>query len=432
MLQLFSSEIFLQFFSNHLKWSEKCYIINLWLHTLLKDYALKSGKDCYIMLNENVTITICGKSYRLRTNDSKQLAATAAQVEKMITSYCAANEDLDKYDAAVFAALDCFDEISGLKSRCEEYGRQVSQYEKNESAAAAAVEENKALRTENDSLKKDSRQLTSLQKRFSELEGKNEQLAQTLKDANEKVQQLESVSKERDEAAKRNDTLEAKNAQLTVAAKESSAKLDEQRKRIAELEKQVASLREDASKAVTTAQENKRLADKLEKAQNFEEAYRREQGRAERSEKELSAARAASQQLAKENAALKERADSLEKKLEAVSDNKKTSNQLIGDYNEIVNDYNELVEAYERLELVSKQIEQSYAELCRSGGHTASDQPAQSLEGLQAELGEMRSRLDEAAEKITEQAKEIRTLKKTNSSLDKQIKEMLEDGQLTL
>ena len=48
------------------------------------------------------------------------------------------------------------------------------------------------------------------------------------------------------------------------------------------------------------------------------------------------------------------------------------------------------------------------------------------------EIEELNARLTELKSKSDAQAKEIRTLKKTNTSLEKQLSEMMEDGQLTL
>ena len=53
-------------------------------------------------------------------------------------------------------------------------------------------------------------------------------------------------------------------------------------------------------------------------------------------------------------------------------------------------------------------------------------------EDLRRQLEEMKAQLDEFVLKNAELAKDNKALKKTNSSLDKQLKEMLEDGQLTL
>ncbi len=57
------------------------------------------------MLNEKVTVVICGKNYRLRTDNSKQLFAAAADVDSRITGYCGEDSNIGKEDAAVLAAL---------------------------------------------------------------------------------------------------------------------------------------------------------------------------------------------------------------------------------------------------------------------------------------------------------------------------------------
>ena len=53
-------------------------------------------------------------------------------------------------------------------------------------------------------------------------------------------------------------------------------------------------------------------------------------------------------------------------------------------------------------------------------------------EDLKAEVEQLRDKNEELSEKNAELSKEVKSLKKTNASLDKQLKEMLEDGQLTL
>ena len=51
---------------------------------------------------------------------------------------------------------------------------------------------------------------------------------------------------------------------------------------------------------------------------------------------------------------------------------------------------------------------------------------------LQEKLDKLQGRLDEVSARNAELSAEVKALKKTNASLDKQLKEMLEDGQLTL
>ena len=72
------------------------------------------------MLNEKVTISICGYSYRLRTDNAKQLISMSAEVEKRITDYCAANDAMEKTDATIFTALDLATEIHTLRTECSE------------------------------------------------------------------------------------------------------------------------------------------------------------------------------------------------------------------------------------------------------------------------------------------------------------------------
>ncbi len=139
------------------------------------------------MLNEKITITVCGKNYRLVTDNSGLLIEAAKDVERRIEEYCQNGSDWGKEDAAVFTALDCTNEIAELKAQCASLAAEVNRLKIGEEAAKSAQAENRSLKEENLSLKRTKDDLDKLSKRFSELEGKNEQLAETLKEANAKV-----------------------------------------------------------------------------------------------------------------------------------------------------------------------------------------------------------------------------------------------------
>ena len=62
------------------------------------------------MLNAKVTVVISGKNYRWRTDNSKQLIAAASDVDARISGYCGTDHNMGKEDAAVLAALDCYNE----------------------------------------------------------------------------------------------------------------------------------------------------------------------------------------------------------------------------------------------------------------------------------------------------------------------------------
>ncbi|MDE6726468.1 MAG: cell division protein ZapA, partial [Oscillospiraceae bacterium] len=93
------------------------------------------------MLNEKVTVVICGKNYRLRTDNAKQLYAAATDVDVRITEYCGADHNMGKEDAAVLAALDCFNELNEFKAKCAALSAETEKLKKNEAAAKTALEE---------------------------------------------------------------------------------------------------------------------------------------------------------------------------------------------------------------------------------------------------------------------------------------------------
>lgn len=301
------------------------------------------------------------------------------------------------------------------------------------------------MKSENTKLKKTAEEYEKLTKRFSELEGKNEQLAETLKSANEKITDFGLIKKELEDAKKFSDNLEKKNSQLSATAKDNTAKLDEQKKQLAERDKHIAALEKEQSKTVTVIEENKRLSEKLEKAQNFEEAYHREDARANAAEKERDTLKVANEALrsqlekVKSDSSGKESAElktENEKLLERIADSEKKSEALYKDYEELSTAYDELdkqnkelaksaecVRELEELKVKFSQIESENTALKSAEG---------GKEDLQKRLSEMKNQLEELNLKNAELTNDNKALKKTNSSLEKRLKEMLEDGQLTL
>ena len=396
------------------------------------------------MLNEKITITICGKNYRLKTDNSEQLIAAAKNVEDRITEYCANVVDLGKEDAAVFSALDCFNELGELKNQCAKLAAEVERLRKGEEAAVKAVEESKALSAENASLKKSKEELDKLTKRFSELEGKNAQLAETLKEANEKAAKVVALEKELSEARKTAEGLEKKNAQLSAQSKESTEKQNELNKTIAQKDKRITELEKEQTKAVSVGEENKRLSDKLTKAENFEEAFHREQKRAESAEKERDSLKSTNEQLNKSVSEYRVQVDQLserlkcrgegtdserEKKLKSELDSANAARERLD------KDYEELSSAYDELDKANKELTAQRDELKVKFSQIESENNALKQSesgGDNGELEKLRDRFDEINQRNAELTAEIKALKKTNASLDKQLKEMLEDGQLTL
>ncbi|MDE7229700.1 MAG: cell division protein ZapA, partial [Oscillospiraceae bacterium] len=93
------------------------------------------------MLNEKVTITICGKNYRLKTDNSEQTVAAAKDIEERISGYCSESLSVTKEDASVFAALDCLNELYEMADSCKTLAAEVERLKKGEEAAKKAVDE---------------------------------------------------------------------------------------------------------------------------------------------------------------------------------------------------------------------------------------------------------------------------------------------------
>ena len=62
------------------------------------------------MLNEKVTVTICGKAYNLRTDNASSLIRQGEEADRRITEYCR-EMSLSKDDACVFTVLDLLGDL---------------------------------------------------------------------------------------------------------------------------------------------------------------------------------------------------------------------------------------------------------------------------------------------------------------------------------
>ena len=100
------------------------------------------------MLNEKITVAICGKSYRLITDNIRQLMEDAAAVEKCIKDFCSTDDFREKADAAVLTALNYAGEISEYKAKLALTQGRVAELEKGEAAAKAAAAEHSELKKE--------------------------------------------------------------------------------------------------------------------------------------------------------------------------------------------------------------------------------------------------------------------------------------------
>ena len=444
------------------------------------------------MLNEKVTVTICGKAYNLRTDNASSLIRQGEEADRRITEYCR-EMSLSKDDACVFTVLDLLGDLDSANAQRDSYAKKNAALVSTAEKGAKALEENKLLASENELLAKDSAALAELRREHTELEGKNAQLTETLSEANERAAQNASAKAELEKSRQTVKSLEEKNAQLTGSLKSAEEKSEAQKKDIAELERQNSDLKKQTAKLVTVTDENKKLTERLDKAANTEEALRRseervsylekecgkldaanaelntmkksladEQGKTSDLEKKLAAAEKSAAELseAKQSlAAEKGRNSDLEKKLaaekgaeelsgvkkaleaeqgktadlerrldasrKAADDAQNSVSVLEKDIaalkseNEELSALREKAGMYEELTVKFSQIESENAALRAGAGSDASEgaDPAQ---------------IEELKKQLSAALAEVKELRKINASLNRQLNEMLEDGQLTL
>lgn len=429
------------------------------------------------MLNEKVTVTICGKAYNLRTDNASSLIRQGEEADRRITEYCR-EMSLSKDDACVFTVLDLLGDLDSANAQRDSYAKKNAALVSTAEKGAKALEENKLLASENELLAKDSAALAELRREHTELEGKNAQLTETLSEANERAEQNASAKAELEKSQQTVKSLEEKNAQLTGSLKSAEEKSEAQKKDIAELERQNSDLKKQAAKLVTVTDENKKLTERLDKAANTEEALRRSEDRVSYLEKEcgkLDAANAELNTLKKSLADEQGKTSDLEKKLAAAEKGRnsdlekklaaaeKGSEELSGvkkaleaeqgktadlerrldasrkaaddaqnsvsmlekdiaalkSENEELSALREKAGMYEELTVKFSQIESENAALRAGAGSDASEgaDPAQ---------------MEELKKQLSAALAEVKELRKINASLNRQLNEMLEDGQLTL
>lgn len=414
------------------------------------------------MLNEKVTVTICGKAYNLRTDNASSLIRQGEEADRRITEYCR-EMSLSKDDACVFTVLDLLGDLDSANAQRDSYAKKNAALVSTAEKGAKALEENKLLASENELLAKDSAALAELRREHTELEGKNAQLTETLSEANERAAQNASAKAELEKSQQTVKSLEEKNAQLTGSLKSAEEKSEAQKKDIAELERQNSDLKKQAAKLVAVTDENKKLTERLDKAANTEEALRRSEDRVSYLEKEcgkLDAANAELNTLKKSLADEQGKTSDLEKKLAAAE---KSAAELSGvkkaleaeqgktadlerrldvsrraaddaqnsvsvlekdiaalkSENEELSALREKAGMYEELTVKFSQIENENAALRAGAGSDASEgaDPAQ---------------MEELKKQLSAALAEVKELRKINASLNRQLNEMLEDGQLTL
>ena len=100
------------------------------------------------MLNEKLTIKICGKSFRLKTDNAKLLTDSVQKLEKNVANYCSDNAEnlyFDKEMAIILSALDCFNEIEELKANCASLTDELIMHKTGNEAGKYAIELNRKL-----------------------------------------------------------------------------------------------------------------------------------------------------------------------------------------------------------------------------------------------------------------------------------------------
>ena len=414
------------------------------------------------MLNEKVTVTICGKAYNLRTDNASSLIRQGEEADRRITEYCR-EMSLSKDDACVFTVLDLLGDLDSANAQRDSYAKKNAALVSTAEKGAKALEENKLLASENELLAKDSAALAELRREHTELEGKNAQLTETLSEANERAEQNASAKAELEKSQQTVKSLEEKNAQLTGSLKSAEEKSEAQKKDIAELERQNSDLKKQAAKLVTVTDENKKLTERLDKAANTEEALRRsedrvsylekecgkldaanaelntlkksladEQGKTSDLEKKLAAAEKGAEELSGVKKALEAeqgKTADLERRLDvsrrAADDAQNSVSVLEKDIaalkseNEELSALREKAGMYEELTVKFSQIENENAALRAGAGSDASE-------------GAAPAQMEELKKQLSDALAEVKELRKINASLNRQLNEMLEDGQLTL
>ena len=123
------------------------------------------------MLNEKVTVTICGKAYNLRTDNASSLIRQGEEADRRITEYCR-EMSLSKDDACVFTVLDLLGDLDSANAQRDSYAKKNAALVSTAEKGAKALEENKQLASENELLAKDIAALKSENEELSALREK--------------------------------------------------------------------------------------------------------------------------------------------------------------------------------------------------------------------------------------------------------------------
>lgn len=115
-------------------------------------------------IENKVAVTICGKEYNLRTDDSPEyLIGLAKRVDKEISDMVKAKPNFGIQNAAVFVALTALDEAQKASQSIDNVGKQIKSYVEE---TAKARKEKEKLADKNKALEE---KIAALEKEIKEL-----------------------------------------------------------------------------------------------------------------------------------------------------------------------------------------------------------------------------------------------------------------------
>ena len=141
--------------------------------------AQEHRKDCLIMLNKKVSVSIYGKTYTLMTDDIAQLTASAKAVEEAMSAF-GARSGLSREDCAVMGALSLADESALVKAQLTAAKGAAARLADAEKREKASGERAAALEKENAALKGEAVARNAAERRVAELEAKCAELTDKL------------------------------------------------------------------------------------------------------------------------------------------------------------------------------------------------------------------------------------------------------------
>lgn len=115
------------------------------MHLLIECFALILRIKERISAMNKVRVTICGKEFALKTEESASyFYALAKKVEKTIDEMIAQSDSISVQSAAILAALSAFDEAQRANESIDNIRTQVKEYV--DEACAARAEKEDALK----------------------------------------------------------------------------------------------------------------------------------------------------------------------------------------------------------------------------------------------------------------------------------------------